>query len=263
MSSSIVTGSKDIDLKQKFQIVERAVFPHSRVDLEVIQPNLARTLGSWMGDMQHINLFNTIFLSQGDTKGVFHAHNYDAFATFANVGVDTTIIMARPECYGVLRGTVRKAKATVVNFFGWREEGELEKQQSSLVYKVENGDFVHFPAGWFHRVDHTGVYLNVGHSFFYHELLEARVARLKAVITNKDDAEYYEKWTRRMPWWWYIAPVQFFYELARDASLANPWTSVSVAFVAVAATLFWWNRRSGSAKSVTRSKKISKKRGSA
>ena len=62
MSSSIVTGSKAIDLNKKFQVVERAVFPHSRIDLEIVQPNLARTVGAWLGPMEHINLFNTIFL---------------------------------------------------------------------------------------------------------------------------------------------------------------------------------------------------------
>ena len=177
--------------------------------------------------------------SQGATKGVFHAHNYEAFATFADAGNDTTIFIARPECYGVLHGTIRKAKATIVNFFGWHEEGELEKQGSMLVYKIEKGDFVHFPAGWFHRVDHRGVYLNICHSFFMHELQEERLRRLVSVITSPADAAYYEMWTRRMPYWWYIAPVQFLYELCRDKSKANPVMSVSIAIVAVVLAVAW------------------------
>lgn len=113
--------------------------------------------------------------------------------------------MAPPSCYGALNSTIRKAKATVVNAFGWNESSI---DANLLVYAVQQGDMVHFPSGWFHRVDHRGEYLNVGHSFFVPAVLEQRLAAVAPHITSAADAEYYRMWTRRHPWWWYIAPTQ-------------------------------------------------------
>ncbi len=151
MSSSIVAESKEIDPKADFQVVERAVRPFSRVDKEIIQPLLHHSYNSWMGNLTRINLFNTVFSSRGDTRGVFHYHNYEvdhcesvfrlseqrkkkkkkkkkAFCNFIKVGSGTTIYLARPSCFGALNATIRKAKATVVNAFGWSEQEVFQKK---------------------------------------------------------------------------------------------------------------------------------------
>jgi hypothetical protein len=41
---------------------------------------------------------------------------------FVKVGSGTTIFLARPSCFSALNATIRKAKATVVNAFGWAEQ---------------------------------------------------------------------------------------------------------------------------------------------
>jgi hypothetical protein len=87
MSSSIVAKSTEVDHEGKadFQVVERAVQPWSRVDTEIIQPLLTNSYNVWMGNLTRINLFNTVFSSRGDTRGVFHFHNYEAFCNFVKV----------------------------------------------------------------------------------------------------------------------------------------------------------------------------------
>jgi hypothetical protein len=213
MSSSIVGQSDKVVRTRDFQVVERAVRPWSKVDTEIIQPILAQFYNTWFGEWNRINMFNPIFSSRGDTRGVLHFHNYEAFAGFAKVGEGTTLYMYPPSAYAALNATIRKAKATVVNAFGWNE---TKLDDGALIYQVQENDIIHFPSGWFHRVDHRGLYLNIGHSFFVPDLLEARLSAICPHISNIDDREYFAKWTRRHPWWWTIAPVQHFYELCRD-----------------------------------------------
>ena len=237
MSSSIVADSSELKEKRDFQVVERAVHPYSRVDREIVQPLLQHSQSQWIGNLSHINLFNSIFLSRGKSQGVFHFHNYDAFASFPVVGHGTKLVMARPGCFKALRGTIRKAKATVINAFGWNET-ELENTGALLEYEIEAGDVLHFPAGWFHRVDHRGDYLNIANAFFFPHVLDQRLAAILPVLSNAEEAAFFEKWTRRHPWWWTIAPSQYFYEMARDCKHRN---AVSAGLVLVLSA--WWISR--------------------
>jgi hypothetical protein len=224
MSSSIVGQSDRLDETRDFQVVERAVRPWSTVDTEIVQPILAQFYNRWFGAWSRINLFNPIFSSRGDTRGVLHFHNYEAFAGFAKVGEGTTLYMYPPSAFTALNATVRKAKATVVNAFGWNES---KLDDDALVYEVQENDIIHFPSGWFHRVDHRGLYLNIGHSFFVPALLEERLEAICPHISSLDDREYFAKWTRRHPWWWTIAPAQHFYETFRDFVLSSRVLSIT------------------------------------
>lgn len=236
MSSSIVGQSDKVDMTRNFQVVERAVRPWSDVDTEIIQPILAQFYNAWFGEWDRINLFNPIFSSRGNTRGVLHFHNYEAFAGFVKVGEGTTLYMYPPSAYSSLNATLRKAKAIVVNAFGWNE---TELDDGALIYQVQENDIIHFPLGWFHRVDHRGLYLNIGHSFFVPDLLEARLTAVCPHISNVDDREYFEKWTRRHPWWWTIAPAQHFYEMCRDWLLHVSASSVLAVGLCTIFVLLW------------------------
>ena len=58
--------------------------------------------------------------------------------------------------------------------------------------------------------------LQVGYS-----VLDQRLAAILPVLSNAEEAAFFEKWTRRHPWWWTIAPSQYFYEMARDCKHRN------------------------------------------
>jgi hypothetical protein len=238
MSSSIVGESAKVDMAKDFQVVERAVRPWSMVDTEIVQPILKQFYNTWFGEWDRINMFNPVFSSRGDTRGVLHFHNYEAFAGFAKVGEGTTLYMYPPSAFTALNATIRKAKATVVNAFGWNES---KLDDGVLIYQVQENDIIHFPSGWFHRVDHRGLYLNIGHAFFVPDLLEARLNAICPHIPKVDDREYFAKWTRRHPWWWTIAPVQYLYELCLDwlsfASIPS-WLGFGVCTL-VLARLLW------------------------
>lgn len=213
MSDTITNSSEDIATVQDktgkdFQVVERAVFPYSETDEKILQP-LLQSWAPWFGDIKKTNLFNTIFTSRGTTKGVLHFHNYDAFTNFATVGEGTKVILFPPQCSGALKTTLRKAKATVINGFGWKEQPLIEKG-CGVTVKLENNDMCHFPMGWFHRVDHKGLYINIAFNMFFPEMLDER---LKVILPQleKEDADYLELWTRRHQHWIIIAPVTYFY----------------------------------------------------
>lgn len=175
-------------------MVERAVHPYSLTDTHIVQPMLRAFFTPWMASLTGvINLFNPIFLSRGVTRGVMHWHNYEAFASFPKVGNGTVLVMAPPSCHVHVNGTIRKAKATVVNGFGWNESviakhllhyniQEVSKRArggrrmcSFKKNSARQNDILHFPSGWFHRVDHSGEYLNIGHAFYMPEVLEQRL----------------------------------------------------------------------------------------
>lgn len=217
MSGVDTIASTEVDAEQDFQVVMRFIFPRSEVDRRLAQPVL-RNLGALTGGFRQTNLFNTLFVSNGETRGILHAHNYDVLGFFLEVGEGSRLHLYPIEMFERLQSRCMPAMAGVVNFHNYQledglEPGELEGV--AIVHDLRPGDLVHIPFCWYHRVDHQGRYVHLATNWFLPDLVEARLAAVRPYIPA-DEWPVLQTHTRRLRQWILRAPAEHVVGLFND-----------------------------------------------
>ena len=213
MSGTDTIDSDRVALDEDFQVVLRYVFPASEVDKVFVKPVIGGPLLQLARSCSGKNLFNTLFVSRGETRGILHAHNYDVFGAYPAAGAGSRMILFPVELYPRFRSRCMPAKSGVINFHNYELEDELMDQ--AVVIELEAGDIVHIPFCWYHRVDHQGEYVHMATNWFFPELLEDRLAAVRDSIP-RDEWALFEAHTRRFRVWNVLAPLDHLVDLVAE-----------------------------------------------